>query len=199
MAERGFGDIVRLSAAFGDHRVGRTGEHNTGVDTLRIEDGVRLVGENKVGSDVDLEGEAPHGIGDDAVGRRGEDCGGVDEDVQPAELTDGCVQGGVDGLAVANIDGGEAHGLLAGKGPGLVADAFGALEITVCDHNVSAAPGREQGNFAADAAASADHHHDAPAKLLLRGVAANLGLFQLPVLDAEGFAGGQGNVVGVGL
>jgi hypothetical protein len=161
--------------------------------------GCGLVGEHKVGSDVDLEGEAPHGIGDDAVGRRGEDGGGVDEDVEAAELADGFVQGGADGLAVADVDGDAADGLLAGNGAGLVADGFGGLEVAVGDHDVGAALGREQGDFAADAAASADDHHDAAAKFLLRGLAADLGLFELPVLDAEGFAGGQGNVVGVGL
>ena len=61
MAERGFGDVVRLSAALGDDRVGRAGEDDAGVDTLRIEDGLGFVGENEVGRDVDFEGHAPHG------------------------------------------------------------------------------------------------------------------------------------------
>ena len=50
-------------------------------------------------------------------------------------------------------------------------------------------------HFAADAAAAADDQRDAPAEFLLRRLAADLGLFHRPVLDAEGLDGRQRNIV----
>jgi hypothetical protein len=44
--------------------------------------------------------------------------------------------------------------------------------------------------------ATADDECDAAAELLLRRLAADLGFFHGPVFDAEGFDGGQGDVVG---
>ena len=98
-------------------------------------------------------------------------------------------------LRSRNVDGGPADGFLAGDGSSLFADALGALDVAVGDDDVGSALGCEQGDFAADAAASADDHHDAAAEFLLGWLAADLGLFELPVLDAEGLAGREGDVV----
>jgi hypothetical protein len=61
---------------------------------------------------------------------------------------------------------------------------------------VRAALRGQQSDFAADAAASADDQGDAAAELLFRRLAADLGFFHGPVLDAEGFDGGKRDVVG---
>ena len=61
---------------------------------------------------------------------------------------------------------------------------------------MGSARGGQQGDFAADAAASADDQGDAAAEFLLGRLAAQFGLFQRPVLDAEGLKGGQRDVVG---
>ena len=60
---------------------------------------------------------------------------------------------------------------------------------------MGSASGGQKSDFAADAAASADDEHDAAAEFLLRRLAAKLGFFHGPVLDAEGFDGRQGDVV----
>jgi hypothetical protein len=70
-----------------------------------------------------------------------------------------------------------------------------ASSVAVGDDDVRAALGGEQSDLAADAAASADDEHDAAAELLFRRLAADLGLFERPVLDAEGLAGRQRDVV----
>ena len=157
MAERGLADVVGFGAALGDDGVGGAGEDDAAVDALLLEDGCGFVGEQVVGGDVDLEGDAPERVGDDAVGRGGEDGGGVDEDVEAAELLDGGVEGGLDGVAVADVDGGCSRRLPCRRWlwPRRQT-ALRALGVAVGDDDVGAALGGEQGDFAADAAASAD-------------------------------------------
>ena len=150
-----------------------------------------FVGEQVVGGDVDFEREGPLRVGDDAVGRGGEERGGVDEDVDAAELA----------AMVASSAALMASRLRMSM---LVQRrripcrrwrelrrrrCCAAFESRIGDDDVRAALGGEQSDFAADAAASADDESDAAAELFLGRLAANLGLFQLPVLDAEGFAG----------
>ena len=79
------------------------------------------------------------------------------------------------------------------------ATASAPAQIAVGDHDVRSALGREQSSCAADAAGSADDERDLPAEFLLRGLAANLRVFQHPVLDAKRFRGGQRDIVGVDL
>ena len=96
-----------------------------------------------------------------------------------------------------SIDG--VDGLLAGDGRASSATASARLAIAVGDDDVRAALGGEQRDLAADAAASADDQHDAAAEFFLGRLAADLGFLKRPVLDAEGLAGGQGDVVVDGL
>ena len=69
------------------------------------------------------------------------------------------------------------------------------FEREVGDDDVGAAFGGEENGLAADAAGAADDESDAAAELFLGRLAADLGFFELPVLDAEGFAGRKGDVV----
>src|SRR6185437_16405992 len=63
------------------------------------------------------------------------------------------------------------------------------------DHHVLATLCGQQCNLAADAAASADDESNLAGELFLRWLAANLGLFERPVLNAEGFARRERDVV----
>ena len=74
-------------------------------------------------------------------------------------------------------------------------DGFSAFDVAVGDHDVRAALCSEERDLAADAAASADDESDLAAELLFGRLAADLGLFESPVLDAEGFAGRERDVV----
>ena len=158
-----------------------------------------FVGEQVVGGDVDVQGGGPHGVGDNAVGRGWEQGRGVDEDVEAAEGRRCGLEGIGNGFAVADVDGGAGDELRGGDGLEIFSNARSACHIAVGDHDVRAAGSGEMGHFAADAAGSADDQRDAAAEFLFGRLAANLGLFQRPVFDAEGFDGGQGDVVGVDL
>ena len=59
-------------------------------------------------------------------------------------------------------------------------DGLGAFDVAVGDHDVGAAFGGEEGDLAADAAASADDESDLAGELLLGWLAADFGFFELP-------------------
>ena len=88
------------------------------------------------------------------------------------------------------------HELSRGDGLELVGYLCCAGRIAIGNHDVRATRGKQLRHFAADAAGAAHHQGDAAAELLLSRLAANLGFFKSPVLDAKRFNGGQGNVVG---
>ncbi len=66
--------------------------------------------------------------------------------------------------------------------------------VQVEGDDVRALPDQPQGDFAADAAARADHGDDLPGEFLLRRHALQLGLLEQPVLDVEGLLERQGDV-----
>ena len=74
-------------------------------------------------------------------------------------------------------------------------DGLGAFDVAVGDHHVGTAFGGEERNLATDPAASADDESDLAGELFLGWLATNFGLFERPVLDAEGFAGRKSDVV----
>jgi hypothetical protein len=55
--------------------------------------------------------------------------------------------------------------------------------------------GSEKNRFTADAASSTDDECDPAAQFFFRGLATNLGLFELPVLDAKCFAWRQRYII----
>ena len=59
--------------------------------------------------------------------------------------------------------------------------------------------GGQQGHFAPYAAGSADDQSDTAAQFLFSGLTTNLGLFQSPIFDLEGFQSWQGYVIREGL
>jgi hypothetical protein len=72
---------------------------------------------------------------------------------------------------------------------------LGLLELEIGHHQVGATPGGLDRRRPPDAAAAADDHDHEAAQLLLRGLAAELGLFELPVFDGEGLGERQRDVV----
>ncbi len=85
----------------------------------------------------------------------------------------------------------QPDGFLADEFFSFSADSFSGLGIAVGDHDVCSALGCEEGDFTTDAAAAADDHHDAAGELFLGRLTADLGFFELPVLDAEASLGGR--------
>ena len=139
VAEGGLADVVGFAAALGDDGVRGTGEHDAGVDSLLGKDLRGLVGEQVVRSDVDFERRGPLRIADDAVGRRRKERGGVDEDVDAAELADGGIERRADRLAIADVDAGPADGLFAADRGCLVGDCLCTLQIAIRNDDVGAA------------------------------------------------------------
>ena len=100
-----------------------------------------------------------------------------------------------DGIAGADVDSGCGDRLGRGNGLEFAGNGGGGGFVEVGNDDVRSALGGEKSDFAADAVASADDECDAPAEFLFRWLAANLGLFHSPVLNAEGLDGGEGDVV----
>ena len=132
----------------------------------------------------------PHGVGNHAIGRSGKNRCGVDENIESAEGATVARKRLADGFAIANID--AAATAIPYPQIALVRRPLLRLrQIAVGDHDMRAAFGRQQRDFAADAAAAADDEAILAAELLLRRLAANLRLFQRPVFDAEGLDAGS--------
>ena len=70
-----------------------------------------------------------------------------------------------------------------------------AFGVGIGDHQVRAPAREEHRDLAADAASASDDHDDLAAELCLRRHALQLGFFERPVFDAEGFGAGQGDVI----
>ena len=197
VVERGFADVIRFAAVFGDDGVGGTGEHHGGGQFLVLKDGFGFLREEEVAGDVDEEGGVPLGVGQFAAGAgaHGEDGGGVDHAVDAAEFQNGVADGGGEAFGRAEVGGGVRDGLARRELRDFDGDVFGGFRVDVRNHEVRAALREHEGDFAADAAAAADNEDDFAAELGLGGHALQLGFFKRPVFDLEGFGTGQGHVV----
>ena len=89
MVDRGLADIVRLAAGLRHDRVRRAGEHDRRRQILRAQHAPRLVDQHVVAGDVDGERATPHRLWcAGARLRRRIDGGGIDDDIDAAELED---------------------------------------------------------------------------------------------------------------
>ncbi len=105
----------------------------------------------------------------------------------PPNCCHGAAERIADRIAIANVHRSGNRGFPSGNLFCLFGHSLGAGRITIGNHDMRSARGGKQRHLAADAAAAAYHQHDLPAQLLLRRLAANLCVFQQPVLDAERF------------
>ena len=81
--------VVGLAAFLGNHSVGGTGKHHGGWQALVFEYPLGLPGKKIIAGDIDEECLCPLCVGEFAVGAgHGIDRGGVDDDVDAAELRD---------------------------------------------------------------------------------------------------------------
>ncbi len=178
MAEGGFADVVGFAAALGDHGVGGAGEHDGTFEILGAKDVCGFGGEQVIRRDVEVERGSPCRIADGAGGRRGEDGGGVDENVESAKGRDGRAHRGMDLIAVADIDGERRYRFFSGDGAQRLRDGFGAGEVAIGEDEVGSALGGQLRGGAADAAGGADDEGNLAAQFFFRGLAANLRVFQ---------------------
>ena len=70
-----------------------------------------------------------------------------------------------------------------------------ALLVKICDDNMSALSCEQQRDFTTDSACSSNDESDLAAEFCFRGHALELGFFERPIFDAEGFRTGKGNIV----
>src|SRR6516164_11666539 len=107
MIKSGLTGVIGFTSFLRNDRIGGTCEHNRGREILILKNPMGSVGQKIVASDVDEKGLGPLGLGEFAIGARDRiDSGGVDDEVDAAELEYGRAHRFCEALGGTQIDAG---------------------------------------------------------------------------------------------
>src|SRR6476646_2592642 len=185
MAERSFAHVISFAATLGNHGIRGTRQHDGSVEVLIFQYAGRFISQKIVCRDIHVERYTPLLVGDLTILRRGEERGGVDDDVQTAISGDQIAQTLSYHLAPANVHSHRQTSFLTSDVLGFFGHFLCRLVIAVSDYDMRSALRRQQDSLSANPAAAADNQNYMTAPFFFRRLAANLRFLKLPVFNPK--------------